>query len=78
MKRLKLDNNQINFIGSWKLENDEISKNIINFFEKNIDLKKDRSTGDGKNLNIKKTTDINIHPKNLNDEKFLDIKKYIT
>ena len=54
MKRLKIDNNQINFIGSWKLENDEISKNIINFFENNIDLQKDGSTGDGKNLNKKK------------------------
>ena len=73
MKRLKLNNDQINFIGSWKLENDEISKNIINFFEKNIDLQKDGSTGDGKNLNIKKTTDINIHPKNLNDEKLKTI-----
>ena len=40
MKRLKIDNNQINFIGSWKLESDEISKNIINFFENNIDLQK--------------------------------------
>ena len=77
MKRLKIENNQINFIGSWKLENDEISKNIINFFENNIDLQKDGSTGDGKNLNQKKTTDINIHPKNLNDQKFSVIKQYI-
>ena len=77
MKRLKVENNQVNFIGSWKLENDEISKNIINFFENNIDLQKDGSTGDGKKLNIKKTTDINIHPKDLNDKKFIDIKKYI-
>ena len=77
MKRLEIKNNQINFIGSWKLEDDSISKNIINFFEKNKDLQKDGSTGDGKNLYIKKTTDINIHPKNLGEEKFLDIKRYI-
>ena len=77
MKRLKLEDNQINFIGSWKLENDNISKNIIDFFEKNIDLQKDGSTGDGKNINFKKTTDINIHPKNLNEDKFIDIKNYI-
>jgi len=77
MKRLKIENNQINFIGSWKLDNDEISKNIINFFENNIDLQKDGSTGDGKNLDQKKTTDINIHPKNLSDQKFSVIKQYI-
>ena len=41
MKRLKVENNQINFIGSWKIENDEISKNIINFYENNIDVRKD-------------------------------------
>ena len=73
MKRLKIDDNQINFIGAWKLDNDQISKDIIDFFEHNIDLQKDGSTGDGKNQNIKKTTDINVHPKNLNDEKFLVI-----
>ena len=53
MKRLKIENKQINFIGYWKLDNDEISKNIINFFENNIDLQKDGSTGDGKNLDQK-------------------------
>ena len=75
MKRLEIENKQVNFIGSWKLDNDNICKNIIKFFEKNIDLQKDGSTGDGKKANIKKTTDINIHPKNLKDENFLDIKK---
>ena len=77
MKRINLNNDQVNFIGSWKIEDDNISKNIINFFEKNIDLQKDGTTSDGKKTEIKKTTDINIHPKNLKDESFLDIKKYI-
>ena len=77
MKRLEIENKQVNFIGSWKLDNDNICKNIIKFFEKNIELQKDGSTGKNKKANIKKTTDINIHPKNLKDENFLDIKKYI-
>ena len=38
MKRLKLESDQINFIGIWNLENNELCKNIVNFFEKNIDL----------------------------------------
>ena len=77
MKRINLNNDHVNFIGSWKIEDDNISKNIINFFEKNIDLQKDGTTSDGKKTEMKKTTDINIHPKNLKEEKFLDIKKYI-
>ena len=56
MKRLTLENNHVNFIGSWKLDDKRICQNIIDFFEKNKDLQKDGSTGDGKNTNIKKTT----------------------
>ena len=77
MKRINLNNNHVNFIGSWKIEDDNISKNIINFFDKNIDLQKDGTTSDGKKTEIKKTTDINIHPKNLKEDRFFDIKKYI-
>ncbi len=77
MKRLKLESDQINFIGIWNLENDDLCKNITNFFETNIDLQKDGTTGDGKKTELKKTTDINIHPNNLKEEKFLHIKEYI-
>ena len=77
MKRLKLESDQINFIGIWNLGNNELCKNIINFFEKNIDLQKDGTTGDGKKTELKKTTDINIHPNNLKEEKFVHIKEYI-
>ena len=77
MKRLKLESDQINFIGIWNLENDDLCKNITNFFETNIDLQKDGTTGDGQKTELKKTTDINIHPNNLKEEKFLHIKEYI-
>ena len=77
MKRLKLESDQINFIGIWSLENNDLCKNIINFFETNIDLQKDGTTGDGKKTEFKKTTDINIHPNNLKEEKFVLIKDYV-
>ena len=32
MKRVKIKSDQINFIGSWNLENNDLCKNIINFF----------------------------------------------
>jgi len=77
MKRINLNNDHVNFIGSWKIEDDNISKNIIKFFEKNIDLQKDGTTSDGKQTEIKKTTDINIHPKSLKEEKFFLFKDYL-
>ena len=54
MKRLKLNDDQVNFIGIWNIENQQLCKDIINFFEKNIDLQKDGSTSDGKKYEIKK------------------------
>jgi len=77
MKRLKLNDDQVNFIGIWNIENQQLCKDIINFFEKNIDLQKDGSTSDGKKYEIKKTTDINVHPKDLKNQKYEPIKKYI-
>lgn len=78
MKRLQVNEKQINFIGCWKLDKAETSKKIIEFFEQNVDLQKNGAIGSGKNNQIKKTTDINIHPKDLKNPKFKDIKEYIT
>ena len=38
MIRLKNDTDQINFIGSWLLDNDLLCDDIIKFFEKNTHL----------------------------------------
>ena len=40
MKILEIKNNQINFIGIWDLENNELCKNIINFLRKILIYKK--------------------------------------
>ena len=76
MKRLKVENNQVNFIGSWKLENDEISKNIINFFENNKFLQTQGRMDNGINLNEKNTTDMTIDPIDLKDQKYFMFKEY--
>ena len=50
---------------------------ILQIFLKQILIYKRTETGDGKKTELKKTTDINIHPNNLKEEKFLHIKEYI-
>jgi prolyl 4-hydroxylase len=77
MKRIDFNSNQVNFIGCWNLENNDLCKNIINFFENNLDLQNEGVTGDGKNTAIKKTTDININPNLLDNLKFEPLKLYI-
>ena len=59
MKRVKIKSDQINFIGSWNLENNDLCKNIINFFESHKEMQIQGLTdGGGKDTSIKKTTDI--------------------
>lgn len=65
-----------NFIGCWNIEDEELCKKIINFFEENKALQKKGSTGQGVNEKIKKTTDITIDPSNLNNIKYVVFKDY--
>ena len=54
MKRLTLESDKINFIGSWQLSNDILFEKIINFFEKNKSLHNQGSIDKGVNLSEKK------------------------
>ena len=65
------------FIGSWKIENDTLCNEIIAFFEENKNLQNQGSTASGKDLTIKKTTDITIAPNDLQNIKFKCINNYI-
>ncbi len=77
MKRLIVKENQTNFIGAWNIENNELCKSIISFFQNNSNLHFQGVTAGGKNLNSKKRTDISIRPDLLKEEKFSLLKKYI-
>jgi len=77
MKRININTQQTHFIGCWNLENDKLCGEIINFFENNKSLQKPGVSGKGKNISIKKTTDITINPDDLKKPKFEILKKYI-
>ena len=78
MKRVKIKSDQINFIGSWNLENNDLCKNIINFFESHKEMQIQGLTdGGGKDTSIKKTTDISIDPNDLKSKEYSVLKDYI-
>ena len=77
MKRLIVKENQTNFIGAWNIENNELCKSIISFFQNNSNLHFQGVRAGGKNLNSKKRTDISIRPDYLKEEKFSLLKEYI-
>ena len=77
MKRININTDQTNFIGCWNLENNKLCSEIIEFFENNKKLQKQGITAQGKNLKLKKTTDITINPNDLKNPKFKILEKYI-
>ena len=48
MERISRENNQVNFIGEWKVSNDNLFDNLVNFFENNKHLHKKGVIGGNK------------------------------
>ena len=77
MKRININSQQTHFIGCWNLENSKLCNEITNFFGNNKNLQRPGVSGAGKNLKIKKTTDIPVNPHDLKNPKFEIFKQYI-
>lgn len=79
MKKIKISHNaNPNFIGAWNIGNKKLCNNIIDFFENNKPLQAQGEIGRGLNLNVKKTTDISIAPKDLSLSSNIIFKEYIS
>ena len=59
-----------NFIGCWKIDDEKLFNDLIDFFEKNKHLQKRGVVGSGYNSEKKKTTDITIDPNSLKNKSF--------
>ena len=78
MKRIDVNSNQLNFIGAWNLENNNLCYEIIDFFEKNLNLQKKGVVSDASNnKKVKSTTDITIRPIDLKDKNFNVFNNYM-
>ena len=77
MKRININSQQTHFIGCWNFENNKLCNEITQFFENNKNLQRPGVSGSGKNLKIKKTTDIPVNPHDLKNPKFEILKLYI-
>ena len=68
---------QPHFIGCWNLGNNDLCDEIVKFFENNKDKQTRGVFSGGYNPEEKKTTDITIHPKDLENSEYAPLKKYI-
>ncbi len=77
IKRLDIETNtNNNFIGCWKIDK-EICNQIISFYENNIDDVRPGEAGSKVNLEVKKSEDITISPKDLVEEKYHCFQPYM-
>jgi len=77
MKRLDLKTQgSPHFIGNWNIGNNELCKNMINFFEENTELHIKGKISGGIDEKVKKTVDITINPKDLENAKFKIFNEY--
>ena len=78
MKKININiTKQPHFIGCWNLGNNNLCNNIIEFFENSKSKQTKGVFSGGYNPNEKKTTDITINPKDLENPAFDVLKKYI-
>ena len=79
MQRIETSNspNTPNFIGSWILKDTDMCDEIVNFFEANPTDQGAGAIGGGVDESRKKTTDIPIKPKQLEQEKYKIFNTYI-
>ena len=77
MKRIDLDIKDINFIGSWNLENDDLCNEVISFFEDNKNLHRQGVTGSGKDITKKNTVDLRVTANDLKDTKYKCFNNYM-
>ena len=77
--RLGLDGSKYpNFIGCWMLKKSSLCDDLIGFFECNKVAQKPGVTGDGiSREEVKKSTDIQISPCDLEDENFQVVSTYV-
>ncbi len=77
MKRISLEGPDPHFIGCWNLEQDSLCDEVVNFFEAHQEKQEAGKSAGGVDLNAKNSTDITVHPRELESDEFKPIKQYI-
>ena len=77
MKRIELEVPDPHFIGCWNLEQDSLCDALVEFFETHQDKQEAGKSAGGVDLEVKNSTDITVHPRDLESDEYRAIREYI-
>ena len=75
MKKVNISE-EISFVGTWNIKNDNLCSKIIDFFENNKKFHQKGLAGKGFDEKVKKSTDLTIEPRSLKNDDCADLKNY--
>ena len=77
MKRIELEGPDPHFIGCWNLEQDSLCDALVEFFETHQDKQEAGKSAGGVDLEVKNSTDITVHPRDLESDEYKAVREYI-
>ena len=77
MNRNSLEGSSPHFIGCWNIEQDSLCDELVSFFESHQEKQEPGQSAGGVNLAAKNSTDITVHPRDLESEEYSMVRQYI-
>ena len=77
VNRIDLEGSSPHFIGCWNIEQSSLCGEVIDFFEANHQKQEQGKSAGAVDLNAKKSIDIAIHPRDLDQSEYKALKEYI-
>ncbi len=77
IERVELDGNSPHFIGSWIIQPPSLCDSLIKFFDDHPEHQAQGKTAGGLNLESKKSTDLTIRPRELDQDDHEPVRDYL-
>ena len=77
MNRISLEGSSPHFIGCWNIKQNLLCDEIIDFFETHREKQEPGQSAGAVNLDSKNSTDITVHPRDLELQEYKATKEYI-
>jgi prolyl 4-hydroxylase len=77
LNRVNLEGSSPHFIGCWDLGSSRLCDDLVSFFEDNQEKQEQGKSAGAVDINAKQSTDITIHPRDIDKPECASIKEYL-